>query len=290
MILYKTSKTNIAQENCMMLEVGDGFVYLSKNVYDQIIILDDRFESDYTIIKNKLGLGDNQEPAIEYFVEAAPEPLNILAPFLGLVEGEELEQDIEVLCGVLHQMSMTINFNSFVKVPKEVRAEVKFTNNSIRKYKESWESIETKLIVTDVDIDAIKLNAIEALLKRISPTTANPVISQPIVSEVQPKSESEFVKDVVADSQTVNTKDTKEPELDFSDLFADLIEPETPEEVRDRKARLAKAENQDAGGKVTAAQIAKASTKPDMSQEKKEAIIKEAEGIQALINKFGGVK
>lgn len=277
----------------MMLEAGDGFVYLSKNVYDQVIILDDRFESDYTIIKNKLGLGDNQEPAIEYFVEAAPEPLNILAPFLGLVEGEELEQDIELLCGVLHQMSTTINFNSFVKVPKEVRAEVKFTDNFIRKYKESWEAIETKLIVTDVDIDAIKLDAIEALLKRILPITTSQIISQPIepvVPVVQSKSESEPGRDTVVDSNVINNKDTKEPELDFSDLFADLIEPETPEEVRDRKARLAKAENQDAGGKVSVEQIAKASTKPDMSQEKKEAIIKEAEGIQALINKFGGVK
>ena len=67
MILFRTKKTNIAQENCMMLEVDGGFIYLSRNVYDQAVILNDRFENDYTIIRNMLGVSDLQNAAIEYF-------------------------------------------------------------------------------------------------------------------------------------------------------------------------------------------------------------------------------
>ena len=63
----------------MMLEVDGGFIYLSRNVYDQAVILNDRFENDYTIIRNMLGVSDLQNAAIEYFGEVAPEPLNILA-------------------------------------------------------------------------------------------------------------------------------------------------------------------------------------------------------------------
>ena len=299
MILFRVEKTNIAQENCMMLEVDGGFIYLSRDVYDQAVILNDRFESDYTIIQNKLGANDLQNAAIEYFGEVAPEPLNILAPYLGLVTDVELEQDIEELCGVLHQMATTINFCSFISVPKEVRANVSFTGNFIQKYKDSWNSIETKLIVTEVDIEAIKLDAIEALLERILPKVTGyvtqpamgapattiqtqnitPMVSQ-TVQYTQPQIEPIPVTEVTA------IDDSKEVDDPFA-IFAEMIEPETPEQKREREARVAKSTEKTDAQSVTIDKIAGVNMKADMSQEKKDEVVKEAEGIKALMNKFG---
>lgn len=283
----------------MMLEVDGGFIYLSRNVYDQAVILNDRFEDDYTIIRNMLGISDLQNAAIEYFGEVAPEPLNILAPFLGLVTDVELEQDIEELCGVLHQMAATINFCSFIRVPKEVRADVSFTDNFIRKYKDSWDSIETKLIVTEVDIEAIKLDAIEALLERVLPKTtgyvAQPVLEYPVanvqtqnVLPITPMAvhatQVQTEPDPVAETTTV--EDSKDKEDPFA-IFAELIEPETPEQRREREARVAKSTEKINAQTVTVDQIAGVNMKTDMPQEKKDEVVKEAEGIKALMNKFG---
>lgn len=282
----------------MMLEVDGGFIYLSRNVYDQAVILNDRFENDYTIIRNMLGVSDLQNAAIEYFGEVAPEPLNILAPFLGLVTDVELEQDIEELCGVLHQMAATINFCSFICVPKEVRADVSFTGNFIRKYKDSWDSIETKLIVTEVDIEAIKLDAIEALLERVLPKTTG-YVSQPVleypVTNVQAQNvlpvapmtvhatQFQTEPDPVPETTVEDSKDKEDP---FA-IFAELIEPETPEQKREREARVAKSTEKINAQTVTVDQIAGVNMKTDMSQEKKDEVVKEAEGIKALMNKFG---
>lgn len=282
----------------MMLEVDGGFIYLSRNVYDQAVILNDRFEDDYTIIRNMLGISDLQNAAIEYFGEVAPEPLNILAPFLGLVTDVELEQDIEELCGVLHQMAATINFCSFIHVPKEVRADVSFTGNFIRKYKDSWDSIETKLIVTEVDIEAIKLDAIEALLERVLPKTTG-YVSQPVleypVTNVQAQNvlpvtpmtvhatQFQTEPDPVPETTVEDLKDKEDP---FA-IFAELIEPETPEQKREREARVAKSTEKINAQTVTVDQIAGVNMKTDMPQEKKDEVVKEAEGIKALMNKFG---
>ena len=289
----------------MMLEVDGGFIYLSRNVYDQAVILNDRFENDYTIIRNMLGVSDLQNAAIEYFGEVAPEPLNILAPFLGLVTDVELEQDIEELCGVLHQMAATINFCSFIRVPKEVRADVSFTGNFIRKYKDSWDSIETKLIVTEVDIEAIKLDAIEALLERVLPKTTG-YVSQPVleypVTNVQAQNvlpvtpmtvhatQFQTEPDPVPETTVEDSKDKEDP---FA-IFAELIEPETPEQKREREARVAKSTEKINAQTVTVDQIAGVNMKTDMPQEKKDEVViavKEGnennEGIKALMNKFG---
>ncbi len=278
----------------MMLEVDGGFIYLSRNVYDQAVILNDRFANDYTIIRKMLGISNLQNAAIEYFGEVAPEPLNILAPFLGLVTDVELEQDIEELCGVLHQMATTINFCSFTSVPKEVRADVSFTGNFIRKYKDSWDSIETKLIVTEVDIEAIKLDAIEALLERILPKTTG-YVAQPAVT-VQTQSilpaasmtvhTTQFQTEPDPVPETTVVEDSKDKEDPFA-IFAELIEPETPEQKRERETRVAKSTEKINAQTVTVDQIAGVNMKTDMPQEKKDEVVKEAEGIKALMSKFG---
>lgn len=174
MIIFKEKAISVAQENCIMLEVGEGngFVYLSKSTYDQALLLNDRLEGELSYLKKVL-IGDatKHESAILYFYENAPEPLNILAPFLGLVKADvELEKNIRSLCGVLHEMSMAIDFNEFSKVPASVRADVEFGKSAIKKYEQSWADMEVKLTVDDIDLENISVEAVANILAKILPS------------------------------------------------------------------------------------------------------------------------
>lgn len=280
MILYREDKTNIAQENCMMLEVeGGGYVYLSKNVYDQAILLADRYEGNLSILINKLDMGDRHEDAVEYFSEVAPEPLDMLAPFLALAaENAELEQDIKELCGVLHQMAMAVNFSEIVRVPKEVRVQASFSNRFLHKYEESWESIETKLIVTDVDIDQVKLSAIEALLKRVLPLMGPSVETvqlnaAPVAVQTVTTPPSVETVPVAVDEPGAKKVITTVDELDEVDFFAPfnyLTKEKQPPKT------------------VSAEQIAESMGKGEKNLEEKKAVMDEAEKVKALVSKFGG--
>ena len=272
----------------MMLEVdGLGFVYMSKDSYDQAIILNDRFEGDCSIIASRLDIGDRQAAAIEYFSETAPEPLNILAPYLAFVnEKLELPCDFEFLCGALHQMSTVINFNEIVKVPKEVRANVDFTKAFIEKYKQSWETLEMKLIVTDVDIREIKFEAIEELLKRIlPPLVANVERSTPAPQPVYPmympvQQEEAEIKpaDVVINTKpeetvVAATTDEEAATVLEEDLFAALLDPEPEEGTK--------------ASTITAEKIMAAKDTTGLSKEQVDSEYEEASRIANLVQRFG---
>lgn len=172
MILYKSNPISIAQENCIMLEIecDDAFVYLSKSTYEQALLLADRMENEITYLQ-KLVLGDdieNNKIAQDYFFENAPEPVNILAPYLGLVQ-PVLSCNMRELCGVLHMLSMQIDFNLYTKVPKEVRVGIVFTKNSIRRYEQNWRDIEMKINVKEIDLEHISVEAVADILSKMLP-------------------------------------------------------------------------------------------------------------------------
>lgn len=176
MILFKDKNINMLQQNVIVLEFEEekGFAYLAKSTYDQAILLHDRFDGEIGLLKKILNVGDNHKDAVSYFYVTAPEPLNILAPFLGLIKEEvELTNDIELLCGALHQLSMAIDFNIFVKVPEDIRKDVNFSKSVIMKYKQSWKDTEVKIKVAEIDVNTITTDFVSTLLKGLPINSVN---------------------------------------------------------------------------------------------------------------------
>lgn len=219
MILYKTKPLSIAQENTIMLETDDGsaFIYLSKSTYDQALLLSDRFEGELSYLKKTVlgGEGTNDD-AIIYFFENAPEPINILAPYIGLIK-VDLPSELRELCGALHMISMSIDFNEFTKVPADVRKEVSFTKNTIRRFEQSWRDIEVKLHVTDIDLENVSVDAVATILSKFIPalnltSSSVPVSAQVVTTQAMPADVEEKTEDEEIEDMWGN----------MNDMFADL--------------------------------------------------------------------
>lgn len=120
-------------------------VFLSSEVYEQAVIITHRFDGLINQIKKILDCDENHEEAVNWFYNNAPEPINILAPFLGLVNSDVEElygpNREEVMYGFLHYMSNYIDFNEFLLVPDVVRKGISVSKLSITAYQKSWASL-----------------------------------------------------------------------------------------------------------------------------------------------------
>ena len=185
MILYREEMTNVIQRNVLLLELAGGdYLYVSQNTYDQALLLYDRFEGEKGVLNRTIGEGSNKKEYADFFFENAPEPICILAPFLNtLLCDMELKLEMRMLCGVLHQMSQTIDFNSFVNVPKEVRAKVKFSKTTLVGYEKSWDDILLKLRVEELEDTSIQV--IRRLLAGSEPMKEKVFV--PTKNSIEPK-------------------------------------------------------------------------------------------------------
>jgi hypothetical protein len=250
MILFKNKPISIAQENCIMLELENGedpdnsnFVYLSKSTYDQALLLSDRFEGECTYLNEKINGKDRSmivnDHTIDYFFKNAPEPINILAPYLGLIDFK-LDEDLEQLCGALHMLSMTIDFNEFSKVPDTVRANVRFSRSTIKRYKQNWKDIEMKLNVKDVDLENVSVEAVAIILSKILPSLnlAMPAVNTQVAyaqqyqpQNVQAAVEEEEAEDELEDEASVYAGMT------FDEMIAYEMKQSQKEEEEKQKSQ-----------------------------------------------------
>lgn len=122
--------------NTIVLSKNDLYYYVHRDVYDQSVVLSDRhnLESLSTVI----GIKEEGTEIVSWFYENAPSPINILAPYLYLVEGE-ISKDMEECCGVLHSITAVINVRRFITQPAELRKSVTFSLSIKEEYELAWE-------------------------------------------------------------------------------------------------------------------------------------------------------
>ncbi|MFD0588509.1 hypothetical protein ACFQZE_10890 [Paenibacillus sp. GCM10027627] len=123
--------------NTLVLSANETYFYIHRDVYDQAIILSDRYDT-LAELAELVGGYDHNDDTVQWFYEQAPKPLHSLAPFLALIDGR-IEPDIELCCGVLHVITSLINARHFVRKPLEVRKSVSFSLSIKEEYEMAWD-------------------------------------------------------------------------------------------------------------------------------------------------------
>jgi hypothetical protein len=136
MIVFSKERFLPTTPNVIVLTDKEGnYYYVHRDVYDMAIVLSDRHDLDSV---KAIVEGTYNSDAVEYYYLTAPKPVNILAPFLSLVTGE-LENDIELLTGVIHAISGATNLREFVRLKRELRKTVTFSLNVKEEYEMAWD-------------------------------------------------------------------------------------------------------------------------------------------------------
>lgn len=150
MIYYSEKPIKTWQPNLIMLDLEDdlGYIYVTRNTYDQAVLIADRFNHDAELVTKKLGGVRNQEDTSSYMVAVLPDPINILTPFYHLIDNSVKidPENTRQAIGVLSYISMSVDFNMMLKVPPEVRANLVFTKSILLDYQRHFEDFNFKII------------------------------------------------------------------------------------------------------------------------------------------------
>ena len=270
MILFTENKLDVITKDLGMLDTESSYsIYVSLHTYREAVILSDRFEGELVGIKRILDTKDNRVDAVNFFFENAPEPLNILAAFLGLVdENIKLEMNLEAMCGILHQMSMIIDFDNYVAVPIAVRKIVVFSKSMLNWWKESWSDLQKKINIAEIDLESITIDFLATILNRLGLS----------VSEVNGNRTSDtiFANTIEKISDEVPEKDNDSDDGGSGDMFA-IFNKMMAEEL----------EKEDQDTQVTVADE-KDPIMGDKSVVESAPIDKEKQAIDSIILAFGG--
>jgi hypothetical protein len=149
MIYFSESPLKAWQPNLIMLDLEDdiGHIYVTRNTYDQAVLLSDRFNHEPDLVMDKLGCPKTQEDTVSYMIAVLPLPINILVPFYNLIDSSvKLDvENIKQVIGVLSYMSMNLDFNMILKVPFEVRANLVFTKSILLDYQGHFEDFNFRI-------------------------------------------------------------------------------------------------------------------------------------------------
>lgn len=156
MILYKENPIPFKLKNIMMLDVpasdveGDKepVVYVSKNTYDQCVRMYARLDGEIGYVCRVVGVDYAEGTVVDWYHKNAPTPVNILAPFIGVLikDGAQIEiGEMEKCFGYLHILSQLCNFDAYTQVNADIRADLTVGKSVLNSYKESWEDLEQSL-------------------------------------------------------------------------------------------------------------------------------------------------
>jgi hypothetical protein len=132
--------------NTIVIHNGSYYFYIHRDVYDSLVILSDRYSLE-SLTAMVVPIGN--EETIKWFYDNAPRPINILAPYIGLVDCE-IPATIVDCCGALHTITSIIDVRNFVKQPVELRRSIRFSMSVRDEYEMAWESfINTSIPYAD---------------------------------------------------------------------------------------------------------------------------------------------
>jgi len=268
MILFTENKLNVVTKDLVMLDTESSYnIYISLHTYKEAVILSDRFESELSGIKRILDTRDNHVDAVNFFFENAPEPLNILAAFLGLVdENIKLEMNLEAMCGILHQMSMIIDFENYVAVPIAVRKNVVFSKSMLNGWKESWSDIQKKISIAEIDLESITIDFLATILNRLGLSVSE--VRSDRIFDTTPTNYTSRVSNELQDDDSDD-----EGSEDMFDMFNKMMAEELEKEDQDTQ--------------VVAVDEGKIDIEKESAVEET-TVDKEKQAIDSIILAFGG--
>ncbi|MFB9277198.1 hypothetical protein [Cohnella cellulosilytica] len=150
--------------NTLVLRKDNWYFYLHRDVYDQAVVLNDRYDETFDDLVGLVGSKHGNEETVRWFYEQAPRPLHILAPFIHLIDGK-IERDMELVCGALHVITAMIHIRQFILKPLEIRKSVSFSLTIKEEYELAWE----RFFVSSIPYDQRG-----ALIQGVGDTVAQP--------------------------------------------------------------------------------------------------------------------
>ncbi len=172
--------------NTLILSKNDYFFYIYRDVYDQAVILAEKYTTQELI---SIIEPEHNTSVIDYFYEHSPYPINILATFLGIVD-PGLPQDIEVLTGALHVITAATNIKAYVEVNKELRKTLQFSLYIQEEYEMAWE----RFFITSIPYDERHTAQVQATLP--SGPQAEPTHHEPPTEYFNPHDNVPSEKDI----------------------------------------------------------------------------------------------
>lgn len=176
MIIYRKKPFDFKVKNIIVLDAGltDGYIYVSKDTFEQAVSLAITFSKDHERIERALGKAiDGWKITTGIFTtfrkisETLPYPINMLSTYIGLASDSGInwqmtddEEICETVCGILHTISQFADFYSMALVPFEQRTKLDIPKHVYLSYKESWETLLGDIESNAITISGDDLNAV----------------------------------------------------------------------------------------------------------------------------------
>lgn len=167
MLIYSENRLVPTDINMMVIKAKDdsGYFYIHRALYDQAVIINDIYGENPDQLILALTGSEESRPDVDYFIENAPAPINILGPFLLLVKSE-LEEFVDMV-GAIHVMSGPIHLRNMLKVPFEMRNTVPQFSLSIKEeYQLAWDRFFQNALPYSEDMyimQAMPMNGVQTM-------------------------------------------------------------------------------------------------------------------------------
>lgn len=139
MLVFNEERLVPTDINVMVFSGKDesGYFYVHRSLYDQAVIINDIYKDNIRGLYELLGGEGGIRDDVEFFMSKTPEPIRILGPFLLLVK-EPIERFIDMV-GAIHVMATQCDLRNMLRVPKEIRASLKYSLHITEEYQLSWD-------------------------------------------------------------------------------------------------------------------------------------------------------
>ena len=189
MYIYTESGERLvpAQTNIITLRANNGYIYVDKSTYEQATILNNKYCNDFDGLCKLVG-GTNNQELVKFYYNSIPEPMNILAPFIGIIDDStEFDGSLTELVGCLHVIARSIDFTKFVKIPAEIRNTVTFSDHIRKEFEIQWQEFINECVPYQYiyDVFAKEGTFANAKIPTFAHTVEAPAVT-PTVAEVKP--------------------------------------------------------------------------------------------------------